>query len=190
MSLPSAARFKSRAHMTLKRYARVLRETEAVKLDETANARQRRRARLFTLLPLKNGYTMAHVPISKMTLMTLLKKHHISEVKGDGRDEDHRAHWQRHFNLNAFETRTRKFAGQAVTDGVSISMLIDRPASFSGPCLRENSPRLESLAQGTAVVAVDPGFTDIVTTARKVVKVDSAGVKTLVGTGGLRLTTP
>ena len=181
MPLPSAAQFKSRAHLTLKLYARILRDTEAVKLDETANSRQRRRARLFTLLPLKNGYTVAHVPISKMTLVSLLKKHHISDIKGDGRDEDHRVHWQRHFNLNAFETRTRKFAGQAATDGVSISMLIDRPASFSGPCLQEDAPRLGSLAPNTAVVAVDPGFTDIVTTARAVVKVDSAGAKTLVG---------
>ena len=47
--------------------------------------------------------------------------------------------------------------------------------------MKEDAPRAETPVEGTAVVAVDPGFIDIVAIARAVIKVDSAGVKTLVG---------
>lgn len=123
---------------------------------------------------MKNGYTLGHVPISKMTLMTILKKEHISDFQGDGRNEDHRSHWATHFNLNAFETRNRRFAGQAVTDGVSISMLIDRLAT-SAPCMAKDVPGIESLAEGTVVTSVDPGFSDIVTTSSAVIRVGQDG---------------
>lgn len=96
------------------------------------------------------------------------------------------AFWAKYFNLNAFETRNRRFVGTATTDGVAISMLLDRPSSPSGPrvATEGGAPRLESLADGTVVVAVDPGFTDVVTLARRTVATRADGTRALEGGDG------
>ena len=171
--LPSGQKFANRAHLTLPLYALILRESEAaIRGDRT-----RKRARTFTLLPLKRSFTISHVPVSKMTLMTLLKAHGMEDFKGDGRDEDQLAYWGKYFNLNAFETRNRRFVGTAVTDGVSVSMLLDRKTSPSGPCLSRSPPSFDSLAPGTVIAGVDPGFSDLVTVSRASVTEQEDGRK-------------
>ena len=175
LPLPSAHQFKSRAHLCIPLYARILADAEAI--QQEGDPRIARRARLFTLLPRKGGFTISNVPVSKMTLLTLLKSSGLEKFKGDGRDEDHLAYWRRHFNLNAFETHKRRFAGTATTDGVSISMLISHPTSHTS-CSTSEAPALDAMAEGTVVSGVDPGFADIVTATRTSVTVTGDSCKT------------
>ena len=162
--LPSALKAASRAHLTLPLYRMMLHAAE------TSTSHKRK---TFSLLPTKGGFTTAHIPVSSMMFMAILKATGLEKFKGDGRAEDHRALWSKYFNLNAVETRNRRFGNRIITDGYSVSVQMDRLTSVacdvSCGCMDKEACR-RKLAQGVGVtraVGVDPGFTDAVTVAEK-----------------------
>ena len=177
MPLASSSRFASQAHLTLPLYKHILQSTEAEKVRLTemrlhtsstasepapsTKAAKAVRVQTFTLLPTKAGYTISHVPISSMTLMGLLKRSGLEPgIQGDGRTANHRCMWAKYFNLNAVETRTKKFDGRILTDGYGVSVLMK---GLSSPkCVCDSAPEGD-LPRGALVEGVDPGFKDIVT---------------------------
>ena len=186
MHLPSAGQFASQAHLTLPLYFKILRETidaknawEAIPEEETDAGKRKKKfkGKTFTLLPCKGGFTLSYIPISSMTMLQVLKDLKLMNIVGDGRDEDKHAMWCKFFNLNAVETRTRRFADRIVTDGYGVSVLMAKPACS---CCKAESDggfskcreHVEEKPDGTLgwkpnvlIGAVDPGLTDVVTTA-------------------------
>ena len=112
-------KYAAKAHLTLPLYFKVLQELEAAKAVDPAT-----RGRTFTLLPTKAGFTISHIPISSVFLMSVLKNMRKERFKGDGRDVDQDALWRNYFNVNLVETKVRKFGGSIVTDGCAVSVLL------------------------------------------------------------------
>ncbi|PNG99503.1 hypothetical protein TSOC_014715 [Tetrabaena socialis] len=120
MPLPNGDHDRTRAHLTLPLYIKMLLEIEearaaaaaaAADLSEAKTTRGRVSpgTKLFTLLPQKAGFTISHIPISSMTMMDLLKRTGLSSHKHDGRHEDSGALWRKHFAVNRVETRRRYY---------------------------------------------------------------------------------
>ena len=174
LCLPSAGKFASRAHMLLPLYFYILRLTELTK-KERDDAGLKFSGRTFTLLPLKNGYTINHIQFSAMALLGYLRGVKLENFKWDGRNEDASAILKKYFNVNAVETKDRKFANRIITDGVSVSVLLNKKCSLVCPnnCPCEATQKklyLDSLLdrsdkEHARIVSVDPGYTDIATTA-------------------------
>ena len=178
----TSRRTKSSAHTLLPFYRQVLLETiEAIASssedagdgsNKKANKKKKARFRPFTLLPIKGGFTISHIPISTMTFLRMIRDR--EGFAGDGRNVDSRSLWAKYCNLNLVETKRRLFAGRIVTDGCAVSVLLDKKSSLccSGGA-GKNDPMTPAdfkalLSDGgarTTVVGVDPGFTDIVTVA-------------------------
>ena len=192
LPLPSAAQFATRAHLTLPLYFKVLKATEQAQEERnlqlqqqppSAQRKQARKLKAFSLLPTKRGFTLSYIPLSSMQLLHLLKHDLKMEAfEGDGRREDARAYWDKYFNLRLVETGSRRFGNRIVTDGVGVSVLVDRPASSThGALLRTGSPddaecRVLLSESGVRVAGVDPGMTDVVTVT-EVTDVRSATLK-------------
>jgi hypothetical protein len=121
---------KAKPHLTLLLYHKILTDT----IDAIEEAKGAKRsllgARVFSLLPVKGGFTISHMPVSKYTLVTLLKGLGMEEIKGDGRNMDTRTLWANYFNLKRVETSQRRFAERILTDGyaVSVHMLGSTPS--------------------------------------------------------------
>ena len=184
MNLPSAGQFASNAHLTVPLYNKILKETIEAKnawtmIPEEENGKRKKKfkGKTFTLLPCKSNFTLSYIPISSMTMIQVLKDLKLINIVGDGRDEDKHAIWARFFNLNAIETMTRRFADRIVTDGYGVSILMDKPScscckietdgGFS-KCIEhvEKKPDgSKGWKPNVLVGAVDPGLTDVVTTA-------------------------
>ena len=194
MQLPSKTQYASRAHLTLPLYFKILSETETQKLEQhrmfeepstsTTCPTRRVRYRTFTLLPMKGGYTTSYVQLSTMAFLGLLKRLKKATFDGDGRelsDEQKKSVWASVCNLKAVETYgeerdevgnrqlSRRFAGQIVTDGCSVSILMKRKACIVCPSQGEDAvARAKSHFEAKTVhgiVGVDPGFSDVVTVA-------------------------
>jgi hypothetical protein len=174
MQLKNGCQFASQCHETLPLYRKVLLETqdEAIRIANgsgDAKRRKRLRARPFTLLPLKQGYQVSHIPVSDMMFLRLVKDLGMEAFPHDGRDLTEaakRAMWARRCNLNAVETSNRTFGRFIVTDGCAVSVLLTRRCSSLCPKGPVTADKLEALMeQGvlSQMVGVDPGFTDIVT---------------------------
>jgi len=184
MHLPSAGQFASRAHLTLPLYYKIQRETNEAKqawamLPEEADGKGKKkfRGKTFTLLPCKQGFTLSYIPVSSMMMFQILKDLKLINIVGDGRNEDKHAMWGRFFNLNAVETKTRRFGDRIATDGYAVSILMAKPACA---CCKIESDggfskcrdHVEKKEDGTLgwkpnvlIGAVDPGLTDVATTA-------------------------
>ena len=121
--------------------------------------------RHFNLLPMKNGFTPSYIPISTMTLNTILKSHNMETFSGDGRDIDKRVFWTKYFNLNAVETRNRIFGCRICTDGYAVSIIMDHQTSIV--CPKSTNDIIRSIPPNTMIVGIDPGFSDVVTTSRR-----------------------
>jgi hypothetical protein len=168
----------TRSHEVLPLHYFILRETVAAKATQHPRARQ---ARTFTVLPTKSGFTISYIPVSKMVLVALLRELGLEKFAGDGRSADHDRLWAKYFNLNAVETKERRFAGSIVTDGVGASLLLTRPQGQGSLRCADELPSLSDLPDGTLVTGVDGGFTDVVTCASYEVATDErTGDKTLV----------
>ena len=170
LQLPSAMQCSSRAHLTLPLYRALLIESE----DAAAVAKSAGtvfKGRTFTLLPMKGGYTISHVPVSSMILIKLLQDTKLEKIQGDGRTEDFHALWGKYFNLKAIETRDRRFDCRIITDGYAVSVQMakqscTRCAVGEGCCMDRSTCRLVlSEPENSRAVGVDPGFTDVVTVA-------------------------
>ena len=164
--LPDVSGFGTRAHLTLKLYARILKDTE-VEMErrrrQQATSKKKFNGRLFNLLPMKGGFTISHVPISSMAYMMILRDCKLVDFTDDGRGQNHLKLWAKHFNLNAIETRNRKFAGMIATDGTSVSAVMTQQTG-SIIKIKDLDPAklLRVLEWGGTSVGVDPGITDVV----------------------------
>ena len=168
--LPDVSRFDSRAHKTLALYFHILKKTEEElarrREFEKENPNQKRKrfnGRLFNILPLKSNYTLSYVPLSTMAYMQVLLDCKLVKYSGtEGAAKlDHLKLWGQFFNLNAVETKNRRFAGMICTDGCAVSVLMTQ-CSADKVRLGESSPEvLRAMLSDprTLVVAVDPGVT-------------------------------
>ena len=176
----TARKTKSVAHLTLPLYRRILIETEAAVKQRKAAAAdagpstssakriKQVRCRPFTLLPLKNGFTVSHIPISSMTFIRMIRDR--EKITGDGRNEDHRRLWEKYCNVNLVETKVRKFAERIVTDGCGVSVLLSKKTCLccNGSGSHDLTPAefrvlMHEKDLKALVRAVDPGFNDVVT---------------------------
>jgi len=170
LPLPSGNTFASRAHMTLPLYHKILSETIEEK-RKTKNEKHR----TFSLLPYKSGFTLSHIPISKMAFFYMVNECHFDSCKADVASKNHQGIWERFANLKKVETVSRKFGYRIVTDGFAVSILMNKPT-----CLTCSMPAdafstraheyvttdeggIVSFLNNVVVAAVDPGVTDIVT---------------------------
>ena len=183
LSLPSSAEFASRAHLLLPLYFHILKETAAAKraFEEQATvagpstSTKKFAGRMFTLLPLKNGYTINNIQFSALALLGYLKKLKLEKFAGDGRHEDATKILKKYFDVNMVNTKTRMFGNRIVTDGASVSVLMRKMCALvcpnNCPCeqklkeLYERSLLDKSDPNYVRVVSVDPGFTDVATTS-------------------------
>ena len=192
--VPDSRRFNTRAHLALALFHAVLvelssdAETDTDDDDARRSKRRRRPPRLFSLLPRKNGFTLSYVPLSSMSLMRLLSTGDspMQSIKGDGRAEDHRAIWDKFFNVKAVETRNVLFDERILTDGTGVSIQrrrrVERDEDDVADARRTTfeASRQECLVaigeDGEAgddslrpvLVGVDPGMGDIVTCASSI----------------------
>jgi len=212
--VPGGRQFNTRAHLALPLFHAVLAELSSGATDvddgggdgdgfgagetvaaaeaakkKTRGARRRRSRppRLFSLLPRKKGFTLSYVPISSMSLMRLLSTGDapMQAIKGDGRAEDHRAIWDKFFNVKAVETRNVRFDERILTDGKGVSIQrcrrvvtgrdgddVEEPRCATLEASRQECRvAIGELEEGgddrlrPILVGVDPGMADIVTCA-------------------------
>lgn len=176
MALPGAAHFASRCHLTLPIYHHILSETEAAiaARAETPDCgkKARFRQKTFTMLPLKHGFTLSHIPVSEMMFLRVLKDLKLESFQQDGRSLDRsqkRAIWAKHCNLNGVETQARRFGFHITTDGRAVSVLLKRQACVGCPQSHPDAKELARLfASGSIAdtVGVDPGISDVVSCSR------------------------
>lgn len=168
LPLPSKNKPATQAHLTLKLYHMMLRETEDAKETFlTGAASGRFKGRVYTLLPVKAGFVVNNLQFSTMTLLSLLKKTGLETFHGDGRDVDPYPLWKKYFNLNAVETATRKFRGRIVTDGCAVSIVMNKPSCLVCPSSELDDSLLREAASSPEIktCGVDPGVTDVVNVA-------------------------
>ena len=178
MPLPDSKENSKNAAIVMNMFFHILRETEAAKQIHDQNTilnKKPFRGRIFSLLPVKSGFTTSHIPISNMMMLSILKAMKLEEFKGDGRGEKENfaSIWKRHFNLNLVETQNRRFGCRIVTDGKAVSILMNKSCCLVCPRPNPNVEELRTLLKGgdqeyiSRFVGVDPGGTDIVTVADK-----------------------
>ena len=176
LPLPTGGQFGSRAHLAMRLFHSILGELNAASAAPTTeDEKTTRKVRLFNLLPRKSGFTVSSIPISSMALMQLLSmgKTPLEVIKGDGRGEDHGRLWRKYFDVKGSETRTARFGNRIITDGYSVSVLRKVACNSADGEPRELSkfPKSCEAAEcrcvdsDTVKVGVDPGMTDVVTTA-------------------------
>ncbi|CAL8461365.1 g896 [Coccomyxa elongata] len=117
-----------------------LRTFEAAQSDRQTD----RPPRLFSLVPTKQGFECSHIKICANGLYSLLKRNGIKHLPKDA--DTFRpvadAYWRRFFHISKFETINRRFAGEILTDGKGVSIVLRRPkaeASTPGATLDPNA---------------------------------------------------
>ena len=168
----------SNAPSLLPLYLVIMRDTERAYAESRVEPVDPQRTRFikkarFSLLPNKNGYTISYVPFCGRALMSVLTRTVSREgaplEKKLGPDSGHDAAWRKHFNVNMVETRNRIFGGRISTDGVSVSIAMDRvQACVLSTATGEWDPERICREKGGMQVlygGIDPGVTDVVTVA-------------------------
>ena len=87
-------KFTTKAHLTLPLYYKFLKETEE-KNTKLIAIEGKQKLKMFTLLPIKAGFTISNIPISSMAFMAILKNMNLVKFTGDGRLENHRQYWSK-----------------------------------------------------------------------------------------------
>ena len=150
----------------------VLRQTEA----HLATMPERTAARRFTLMPTRQGFTVANIPICTRAMLRIagsLRRRDGSRLTTvsnpiDATPRQADAAWRELFNVNAVETGSRRFGHQIVTDGCSVSVLMQRHCAHvvsDGDITESWRLGSDSGERPVCFVGVDPGVTDVVTTA-------------------------
>ena len=87
--------------------------------------------RLFSLLPTKQGFECSHLKVCTNGLYGLLKRSGVEGLPADGKQfrEVSDSFWRRLFNIDKFETSNRVFAGEILTDGKAVSIVLRKPKS-------------------------------------------------------------
>ena len=111
--------------------------------------------RSFSLLPYKRGFECSHFKMCKAGLWALLRRAEIKVPhQGTGWNEVADEWWRELFHVDKFETVNRKFAGEIVTDGKSVSISMRKPKRE--PVIRELNAKDYDVMWG-----LDPGRTDL-----------------------------
>ncbi|RLN71990.1 hypothetical protein BBJ28_00000983 [Nothophytophthora sp. Chile5] len=93
-----------------------------------------RQVRSFTVLPTKRGFECSHMKMCKLGLRALLQRAGTRvPPEGPKWNAVEKTYWRRLFNIKKFETANRKFAGQIVTDGKAVSIVMRRPKREPDP---------------------------------------------------------
>ena len=118
--------------------------------------------RLFSLLPNKTGFECTHVKLCNNGLYGLLKRSGF-EAELPSKGSEWRAaapeFWKRIFNIEKYETSNRKFAGEVLTDGHSVSIVMRKPKKDA---MTQRS--FMDLDHFKDIIGVDPGRRDLLTT--------------------------
>lgn len=168
------SKFGTHTHKALPLYYELLKSAEiakAVHVEQNKDTvtdkkiKRIRAPRTFNLLPMKNSYTIGFIPFSNMTMLGMLKRLDIENIRGDGRDlscNDTRRFWDKSFNLNAVETRNNRFAFRILSDGYAVSVQLHGLTGDGNVC--KTSDHLEKdIPNYGRRVSVDPGFSDVAT---------------------------
>uniref|UniRef100_K3W548 Uncharacterized protein n=1 Tax=Globisporangium ultimum (strain ATCC 200006 / CBS 805.95 / DAOM BR144) TaxID=431595 RepID=K3W548_GLOUD len=93
------------------------------------------KARTFSLLPFKKGLVGSHFKMCKTGLRSLLQRVG-QKIPGAGSEWNAVANatWRELFNIGKFATASRKFAGETLADGKSVSVVLRKPKRKSTPC--------------------------------------------------------
>lgn len=126
---PTEANIVKHSNHFVKIYYSILKEFE--KYPDTKGIRS------FTLLPHKHGFTLSHITICnaglKNTLKYIAKKTKVENNDIDsGLDikqftENSEKYWRELFNINKYETKTKKFGFTILTDGKSVVLQMRKP---------------------------------------------------------------
>ena len=97
---------------------------------------------VFSILPMKQGFTISHIKICNTGLYGLLKRAEIADpdrmekflnsknltlpTANDWETSEAHNYWNAFFNIPKFETDNRKFSGEIQTDGKAVSISIKR----------------------------------------------------------------
>ena len=97
---------------------------------------------VFTILPMKQGFTISHIKICNTGLYGLLKRAEISDpdrmkkflisknltlpTSNNWTTSEAHNYWKAFFDISKFETANRKFSGEIQTDGKAVSISIKR----------------------------------------------------------------
>eukprot|EP00891_Asterochloris_glomerata_P005724 jgi/Astpho2/5724/fgenesh1_pg.00080_%23_3_t len=130
-------------------------QEEAIAADDMARLKSLRR---FTLIPTKQGFTCSHVKIDKNGLSGLLRRAAFPDLPLDGPAFREAAVdvWHYFFDIHRFETKNRKFAGEILTDGKAVSIVMRKPKV--DPAVKEICPQ-----DFDEVWGLDPGRRDFYT---------------------------
>ncbi|KAK1930498.1 hypothetical protein P3T76_014169 [Phytophthora citrophthora] len=117
---------------------------------------QYREIRVFSILPTKKGFECSHMKMCQLGLWGLLKRAGYTIPKpGYGWEEVRDQYWRKLFNVNKFETANRKFAGEIVTDGKAVSIIMRKPKREAG------SAKTYSEHDFDVMWGLDPGRRDM-----------------------------
>lgn len=114
--------------------------------------------RLFSLLPNKSGFECSHIKLCNNGLYGLLKRSGM-QLPTDGPLWRAAApeFWRKCFRIEHFETANRHFAGEVLTDGHAVSIVMRKPK-------RVRAAGGTPLQEYDAVLGLDPGRRDLFTT--------------------------
>lgn len=115
--------------------------SEQTKQGDQSKSKRKLNIKKFTIMPLKSGYTLSHITLSNSTLQQALQwilkrnkgsnindHHSITKTVFDSKKDEI---WRSLFNINAFETRTRRFAYEVSTNGYAVSVKLLKPKPVS-----------------------------------------------------------
>ena len=121
---------ENRPHVYLPLLYEILQYCEKHNPTEEGDQRYDKKAkhvRLFSLLPTKSGFECSNIKIYGTGLYSLLKRQGFLEGWTEDQYEDTKDQWWRClFQIERFETQNRTFAGEILTEGVSVSLMMRR----------------------------------------------------------------
>ena len=122
--------------------------------------RRKKEDRLFSLIPTKQGFTCGHLKICTNGLHGLLKRSGVEGVPAAGHPfrEVSNELWRRFFRIDKLETVNRKFAGEIVTDGKSVSVVMRRPTRGEKEA---DEDQFEVVRTGSRLWGLDPGRREV-----------------------------
>lgn len=177
----------SKAHLLLPLSLRIMKDTESKvrQFRELRSTGASFDAKLawkvnktrFSLLPLKNGFTIAHVPVCSRAFVGLVRR--LKDANGCPRESftsndllpgEHVALWRKYCSVSRVQTADRCFGGRISTDGVSVSIHMSTTQAFvqatgTEPFDASMIPEGQKLPVEHA--GVDPGLTDVVTVVHR-----------------------
>ena len=113
-----------------------------------------RESRLFSLLPTKAGFECNHFKMCTNGLYGLLKRADVVlPTNATEWRQEADGWWRSLFNIEQFETANRKFAGEILTDGKGVSIVLKKPKL-------DGKARDVQLCDFDEVWGLDPGRTD------------------------------